>query len=65
MKRIDGWYISSDAKWLICHEGTATWWFACEADDQGYPEENTKQYFRTYQAAKTYVLEQTMKASAQ
>jgi hypothetical protein len=54
-------YISSDGKWFIRHEGTATYWYACELDEQGYTEEHTKQYFRSYQQAKQYVLEQSAK----
>jgi hypothetical protein len=64
MKRTKGQsgYISSDGKWFIRHEGTVTYWYACELDENGYTEEHTKQYFRSYQQAKQYVLEQSLKA---
>ena len=63
IKRINGFYTSSDGKWFICHEGSATWWYACELDEKGNTEEETKQYFRSYQQAKTYVLEQSVRAA--
>jgi hypothetical protein len=58
MKRVKGehGYKSSDGKWFIRHEGTATYWYACELDEQGHTDEYTKQYFRSYQEAKEYVL---------
>lgn len=60
MKRINGFsYKSSDGKWLICHEGSRTWWYACELDADGFTDEYTKQYFRSYKEAKTYVMDQS------
>lgn len=56
MKRDGRGYKSSDGKWFIRHEGTATWWYAVELDAEGWTIEDTKQYFRSYNEAKQYII---------
>ena len=63
-KRNGRFYTSTDGKWLISTEGRGTWWYAVELDENGYTDEYTKQYFRSYNEAKSYVNGEYAKAVA-
>lgn len=54
-------YVTADNTWFIRTEGTATWWYAVQLDEQGWTIEDTKQYFRSYQEAKNYVTRELTK----
>jgi hypothetical protein len=46
---------SKDGKWLIKNEGTRTYWYAVRLDDEFYPIEETKSYWRSVEECKNYI----------